>query len=420
MTDREPQAALKEGVNRRTTRTTAKRALFLVSLTSWLALVGAGASAQTADRSIEEIKTETLARAQTGAYPALGIQPADAVEALGRIGTRNPDEWAAAWSAVADGYMAKARAAADPKEADANFLRAWRLYYFGQWPAPTSVGKQAAYQRAIEAYLLHAGYFDPPLEVVRIPFEGSEIVGYLRLPANAPRPVPLVLAISGLDSRKETVAETYAAALPQGIGFFAVDSPGTGQAPLKAGETSERMYSRVLDYLGTRPEIDKNRIVVHGQSFGAYWAAKLAHTEAKRLAGAVTQSPPIHRTFQADFFRSRMYTREYLFDLVPANLYVYGMKTADELISFLPKMSLQTQDLLGKPAAPILVVGGTKDTQVPIDDLELLINSGSEPREAWINPVGGHMGRTATTWPDPVIFRQVILPWEVRHLNQKH
>jgi hypothetical protein len=30
------------------------------------------------------------------------------------------------------------------------------------------------------------------------------------------------------------------------------------------------------------------------------------------------------------------------------------------------------------------------------------------------------MGRTASTWPDPVIFRQVILPWEVRHLSRKH
>ena len=115
-----------------------------------------------------------------------------------------------------------------------------------------------------------------------------------------------------------------------------------------------------------------------------------------------------------------MYTREYLFDLLPASLFVYGLKTTDELIGFLPKMSLQAQGLLGKPAAPILVVGGTRDTQVPIDDLELLINSGSEPREAWINPAGGHMGRTATTWPDPVIFHQVILPWEVRHLSQKH
>jgi len=395
------------------------RALSLILVSAAICCISQTASAQTADRTIEEIKTETLARAQTGAYPALGIQPGDASEALGRLKTRDPDEWAAAWSAVADGYMAKARAASDPKEADANYLRAWRLYYFGQWPSPTSAGKQAAYQRAVDAYLLHAKYFDPPLEVVRIPYEGKEIVGYLRLPANAPRPVPLVLAISGLDSRKETVAETYAAALPEGIGFFALDSPGTGQAPRKADETADQMYSRVLDYLATRPEIDKNRILVHGQSFGAYWAAKLAHTEAKRLLGAVTQSPPTHRTFQSDFFRSRMYTREYLFDLVPANLFVYGLKSADELIAFLPKMSLQAQDLLGKPAAPMLVVGGTKDTQVPIDDLELLINSGSEPREAWINPVGGHMGRSTPTWPDPVIFRKVILPWEVRHLGLK-
>jgi esterase FrsA len=397
---------------------TARRALHVISLALLLALEGEAASAQT-DRTIEEIKTETLARAQTGAYPTLGIEPADAANALGRIKTREGDEWAAAWSAVADTYMAKAKAASDPKEADANYLRAWRLYYFGQWPAPTSAGKLASYQRAIEAYLLHARYFDPPLEIVRIPFEGGEIVGYLRLPANAPRPVPLVLAISGLDSRKETVAETYAAALPQGIGFFAVDSPGTGQAPLKAGESSERMYSRVLDYLVTRQDIDSSRILVHGQSFGAYWAAKLAHTEARRLVGAVTQSPPIHRTFQQDFVRGRIYTREYLFDLLPASLYVYGLHATDELLAFLPKMSLQAQGLLGKPAAPIFVVGGTRDTQVPIDDLELLINSGSEPREAWINPAGGHMGRNAVNWPDPVIFRKVILPWEVRQLTRR-
>ena len=213
------------------------RAFSLILFAVLTCFVSETVSAQTTDRTIDEIKTETLARAQTGAYPALGIQPVDASDALGRINSRDPDEWAAAWSAVADGYMAKAKVATDPKEADANFVRAWRLYYFGQWPAPTSPGKQAAYQRAIDAYLQHARYFDPPLEVVRIPFEGKEIVGYLRLPANAKRPAPLVLAISGLDSRKETVAETYAAALAEGVGFFAVDSPGTGQAPRKADET---------------------------------------------------------------------------------------------------------------------------------------------------------------------------------------
>src|SRR5882724_6599765 len=205
----------------------------------WLAWLTAAVSclapafAQNADRTIEEIKTETLARAQTGAYPTFGIDPADARDALALINTRDADDWAAGWSKIADRYMEKAKSASDSKEADANFLKAWRLYYFGQWPAPTSPGKLAAYQRAIDAYLRHARHFDPPLEVVRIPFEGKEIVGYLRLPANAKRPVPLVLAISGLDSRKETVAETYAAALAEGIAFFAVDSPGTGQAPRK-------------------------------------------------------------------------------------------------------------------------------------------------------------------------------------------
>src|SRR3984957_17258816 len=127
------------------------RLSFAMLVVALIGLTGETASAQTADRTIDEIKTETLARSQAQAYPALGIQPGDAGDALGRIRSRDPDEWAAAWSAVADGYMAKAKAASDPKEADANFLRAWRLYYFGQWPAPPSAGKQAAYQRAIGA-----------------------------------------------------------------------------------------------------------------------------------------------------------------------------------------------------------------------------------------------------------------------------
>jgi esterase FrsA len=385
-----------------------------------IALGGGPVLAQVTDRGIDEIRAETLERAKTGAYPTLGIDPADARAAFALITSRDPDDWAAGWSKIAEGYIEKAKAAADPKEADANFLKAWRLYYFAQWPAPTSKGKLAAYRKAVDAYLMHAKSFDPPLEVVRIPFEDSEIVGYLRLPAaNVPRPVPFVLAISGLDSRKETIAETYAAAIAQGIGFIAVDSPGTGEAPVKASDTADKIYSRVLDYLGNRPEIDKSRIIVHGQSFGAYWAAKLAHTESKRIAGAVVQSPPVHETFQNAFYRKRLSTREYLFDMLPASLFVYGLGSLDELLAFAPKMSLREQGLLGKPTAPMLIVGGTRDTQVPIADLELLINSGTEPREAWINPAGGHMGRSSGEWPDPVIFRKVVLPWEMRRLGEK-
>ena len=370
------------------------------------------------ERTLEEIKTEAIKRAENGMYPLIGLDPADVREAFSAIKTTDNDEWAAAFSAVADRYMAQAKAleATDPAKASATYVRAWRLYSFGRWPVPASPGKQRAYAKALEAFLAHARFMDPPLEVVRIPFEGSEIVGYLRLPKNAKGPVPVVLAISGLDSRKEDLSENFGAILPYGIGFIGVDSPGTGQAPIKAGETAERMFSGVLDYLQTRPEVDKTRIGVDGQSFGAYWATKLAIIEHARLKAIVAQSPPV---FQSEFSPEKtLANREYLFGLGPALMSIYeGAKTVDDLATIVPKMSLVRQGLLGKPTAPMLIIAGVLDTQVPISDAYLILSSGDVPKEAWINPQGGHLGRQVKVWPDPVIFRQVIIPYLVRALE---
>jgi esterase FrsA len=373
------------------------------------------------ERTLDEIKIEALRRAENGMYPLIGLDPEDVREAFASIKTSGNDEWAAAFSSVADRYMAQAKSleATDPAKASAAYVKAWRLYSFGRWPVPASPGKQRAYAKALEAFLAHARFMDPPLEVVRIPFEGSEIVGYLRLPKNAKGPAPVVLAISGLDSRKEDLSENFGAVLPYGIGFIGVDSPGTGQAPIKASETAERMFSRVIDYLQTRPEVDKTRIGVDGQSFGAYWATKLAIVERSRLKAVVAQSPPAHATFQKDFVLSKtLGNREYLFGLGPALMSIYeGAKTVDDLATILPKMSLVSQGLLGKPMAPMLVIAGVLDTQVPISDAYLILNSGDVPKEAWINPQGGHLGRQVKVWPDPVIFRQVIIPYLIRTLE---
>ena len=385
-----------------------------------LLILGGAARAQAPERTIEEIKTEAQARADRGNYPLIGLDPADVRDALGPLKTRDPDEWAASWSRVADRYMADA--AANPAKADADHLRAWRLYYFAQWPVPSSPSKQAAYRQALAAYALHAATLDPKIETVRIPFEGGAITGYLRLPKGAAGPVPLILAISGLDSRKETVAESYNALIPAGVGYFAVDSPGTGQAPLKVSPTADRMFSAVLDYLAARPEIDPHRIIAHGVSFGGYWATKLAITEHGRLLGVVAQSPPVDTALHADFLRRNLLgNREYLFDVVPAFLNVVeGGDTVDKLAEAFPRLSLVAQGLIGKPTGPMLIVGGAKDTQVPISDLELLLQTGDVPKDAWINPQGGHLGREPRGWTDPVIFRQVIMPWELRLLAAQH
>jgi cephalosporin-C deacetylase-like acetyl esterase len=384
-------------------------------------MVSAAVAQDPHERTIEEIKTEAVRRAENGIYPLIGLDPADVREALASVKTRDKDEWAAAFMTVGDKYAAEAKAleATDPQKANADYIRAWRLYSFGRWPFPASPKKQESYHKAIAAFLAHAHYWDPPLEVVHIPFEGSEVIGYLRLPKNAKGPVPLVIAVNGLDSRKEDLSESFSAILPYGIGFLAVDGPGTGQAPIKVSENSERMLSRVIDYAQSRPEIDKNRLAVHGVSWGAYWATKLAIVERARLRGASAQSPPVDTFFQKEFLmKSLLGNREYLFDQVPALMNIFdGVKTLDELADALGKMSLVKQGLLGKPMAPMLILAGVLDTQVPISDIYLLLNKGDVPKDAWINPQGGHLGRQVKIWPDPIIFKQVIIPWLARTLD---
>jgi esterase FrsA len=373
------------------------------------------------ERTIEEIKVEAVHRAENGMYPLIGLDPADVKEALRNIHSKDKDEWATAFMAVGDRYMAEGKALeeSDPTKANADFIRAWRIYSFGRWPIPASPKKQESYQKAIAAFLAHAHFWNPPLEVVHIPFGGKEIIGYVRLPKDARGPVPMVIAVNGLDSRKEDLTETWSAILPYGVGFIAVDGPGTGQSPIKASETADRMLSRVIDYLQTRSDVDKNRIVLHGVSWGAYWATKMAVVERTRLRGTSAQSPPIDEFFQNDFLQhSLLGNREYLFDQVPALMSICeGVNTVEDLAKFLPKMSLVQQGILGKPMAPMLVIGGVKDTQVPISDIFLLLSKGDTPKDAWINPLGGHLGRQVKVWPDPVIFKQVIVPWILKTLD---
>jgi len=397
---------------------------FVGFLLGSFAIISIGAPAQQPERrerNIDEIRVEAIHRAEVGQYPLIGLDPGDVKQAFENIHTSDKDEWAAGFMGVADRYFneAKSLEKSDPAKANADYVRAWRLYSFGRWPIPASPGKQRSYERAIEAFLAHARFFDPSLEVVRIPFEGKEIIGYLRLPKNATGPVPLVIAVNGLDSRKEDLTESFSAILPFGIGYLAVDGPGTGQSPIKVSETADRVLSRVIDYARSRPEIDKNRIAMHGVSWGAYWATKMAIVEKARLRGCSAQSPPVDKFFQKDFLlNSLLGNREYLFDQVPALMSILdGVHTLDEMGEFMPKLSLVQEGLLGKPMAPMLILAGVLDTQVPIDDEYLLLSKGDVPKEAWINPKGGHLGRQVGVWPDPLIFKQVIIPWLVKTLQ---
>jgi pimeloyl-ACP methyl ester carboxylesterase len=249
---------------------------------------------------------------------------------------------------------------------------------------------------------------------VRIPFEGKEIVAYVRLPQRV-GPAPVVFGINGLDSRKEDVAANTDAYLRLGIAVFAVDMPGTGQAPVLADVGAERMFSRALDYLRTRADIDASRVVVQGRSWSGYWAALLAYTEKDRIRGAVVHGVGIHEYFQPEWQKKAFSSREYLFDMLPARAAIYGTRTPEEFLAYGPRLSLLTRGFLDKPSAPMLLVNGERDTQQPISDLYLMMKHG-DPKDVWVNPAGGHMGRSQQ-WPARVISQRVVMPWIARQLG---
>ena len=384
--------------------------------TAAMALVVVLAVASTAvaqERTLDELKVETQARANRGAFPLEGLKPDDVREALGRLKSLDRDEWAASWSIIGDRYMDKARSelSASPAEADHDFLEAWRYYNFARWPVEISPGKKKAYEHALEAYLAHGRLLDPPLEVVHIPFEGKEIVGYLQMPKGG-KPAPIVFAINGLDSRKEEMAEKFRPMLDYGVGYFACDAPGTGQAPIKSAPGAERMLTKALDYVFQRADVDKKKVVIYGGSLGGYWSAVLAATEYDRASAVIEWSGPLHETFQRAMVMNVPHNREYLFDYLPALLNVYENATdLETLAEARAAMSIKTRGFLDKPMAPLLVIGGVLDTQVPISDTDLILHNGQTPKDAWINPQGGHMGRDLKGWSDARIFRTVVMPW---------
>src|SRR5713101_1605750 len=96
--------------------------LFLFVNLFSLALASAAQQPQK-ERTLDEIKTEAIKRAENGMYPLIGLDPADVREAFANIKTTDNDEWAAGFSAVAGRYMTEGNSvlSSNPAQADKDF-----------------------------------------------------------------------------------------------------------------------------------------------------------------------------------------------------------------------------------------------------------------------------------------------------------
>lgn len=386
-------------------------------------IAAATAPLRAQDPTLDDVKKEVMRRAEVSG-PFVGILREDAERIVQALKSLDPDEWAGLWCKAGLGYEAKAdelaKQGGDRKQIGDLYFLAFNNCRVGRYPTASTPGRKEAYRNSLRTFRKAAQYFDLPLEIVEIPFDGKTLVGYLQIPKGVTRP-PIVMHWGGVDGWKEDRQGTSRVLHRLGLATLVIDMPGTGESPVRYVDAAAvRTLSAFIDHLVGRQDVDGSRIGVWGGSFGAYWAAKLAYVEAARLKGAVFQGGNAHYGFQEKWLRPALTqtASTYLFgpsSLLEARSQAMGVKSLDEFLKIAPSLSLKDQGLLDKPSAPILCVNGKLDDQAPVEDIYLLAEHG-RPKEVRIYPEGGHMGRTPGMEPSEIT--NLITGWLKLRLGQ--
>ena len=217
------------------------------------------------------------------------------VERVGDGGSA--DDWHREWTATADRVEGIARdCAARGHRASARdaFLRAGTYHRAAYWPLfgrPVDPRLVASSEAEAAAFLAAAALMDPPVRALEIPFEDAALPAILGAGGGDGGPRPTIVQMSGYDS---TIYEGFfalgPAAMERGYAVLCVDGPGQGRPLVRDGLTMrpdwEAVVGPVIDHALTLPEVDPDRVVLSGWSFGGFLAPRAAAFEG-RLAALV-------------------------------------------------------------------------------------------------------------------------------------
>lgn len=325
-----------------------------------------------------------------GFFEELGYYHSDVDRVFGKVGSTL--HFARAWGTTAQEVERKARWAEERgfKGAARDFYaRAMLLYgraqygFYGDDPR-----KRAFHQKLVHCFNKVADYDPTPFERVELPFEGKKLYAIFALPGGD-GPHPCVILGPGMDMFKEDwVAAMKRYFLPRGFACLSIDGPGQGESLLNGLKCTldnyERAGSTFIDYLCTREEVDKDRIVLFGVSMGSYWGSRIAAHDERLKACATCMG---------------CYgTMHVIFNVAQPNfklnfMYMAGYEDEEKFDrEVLAHMFLG--DLVKKIKCPYLMAHGEFDELTPLDDAIATYERAAPPKEMWVygneyHPMGG-------------------------------
>ena len=144
-------------------------------------------------------------------------------------------------------------------------------------------------------------------------------------------------------------------------------SAGYGKSYLKLDngmlrEDSVRDIGALLDWIAAQPDLDENRVIVYGGSYGGYMVlASLVHSDARLLGGVSIVGISNFVTFLEN-------TESYRRDLRRAE---YGDERDPAMREFLESISpLNNAEKIG---SPLFVAQGFNDPRVPFTESEQIV-----------------------------------------------
>ena len=212
-----------------------------------------------------------------------------------RIGDGSIDDWHREWVATADrvaGIGDQSAAAGHAVSAREAYIRAstyYRTAYFPLCGKPVDPRLVEAFERETEAFHKAAPLFSPPIEVFEIPFEGDSLPAYLVKVDDSGTPRPTIIQTNGYDSNIQEMYLSHApAAIRRGYNYLGFDGPGQGRNLIRDGMPIrpdwENVVRPVIDFALEQPEIDPERLVLVGWSFGGFLAPRAASFEHRVAA----------------------------------------------------------------------------------------------------------------------------------------
>jgi hypothetical protein len=141
-----------------------------------------------------------------------------------------------------------------------------------------------------DCWLKSLPLFDPPIEPVRIPYEGTTLHGfYMRGKSKAKRRPLLILANGSDGSLLDMWLWGGAGGTARGYDCLTFDGPGQGYALWKQKlyfrPDWEKVVTPVVNFALQRTDVDPKRIAIQGVSQGGYWVPRALAFEKRIAAG---------------------------------------------------------------------------------------------------------------------------------------